>query len=79
MKGGKFWREEFSVFFIFSDDCYWNSMECFRARRFVFLTFYYFTIWRASIALNWLSLYSYNPANGANCEDAFLESVHHEE
>ena len=25
------------------------------------------------------STYRYNPANGANCEDALLESVHHEE
>ena len=25
------------------------------------------------------STYRYNPAEGANCEDALLESVHHEE
>ena len=26
-----------------------------------------------------IKIYRYNPANGANCEDALLESVHHEE
>ena len=25
------------------------------------------------------STYRYHPADGANCEDALLESVHHEE
>ena len=34
-------------------------------------------IWFSSFIIS--STYRYNPANGANCEDALLESVHHEE